>query len=89
MIINHRGTLSVRRRSTQSNKILTLVQQFPFRTAMELTKKAGRQRISRMSIHKRLTELRQQGVLRNRNPRVCMVTGRRAATWAPVVKGRV
>lgn len=86
MTTEYRNALSIRQGLTQSAKAFALVQEFPFRTATELARKVNSEIISHESLHKRLPELRKQGVINNSDSRICTVTGKLAATWFPVVK---
>ena len=86
MTTEYRNALSSRQSLTQSAKALSLVCEFPFRTATELARKVNSEIISHEALHKRLPELRKQGVIRNSDSRTCTVTGKLAVTWYPAAE---
>ena len=71
-------------RVDQHTKLLALVREFPYRTARELSYKVNDEVLSHDSIHKRLPELRQMGLIINANARPCTITGKTAMTWVVV-----
>lgn len=69
-------------KATKAQKVLAVVQEFPFRTSQELASKVNPDQLDGETIHKRLPELRKQGRVINGNIRQCTVTHKQAQTWA-------
>ena len=74
--LSHNSTLN------KSQKVLALVRKFPFCTSRELAREVSPYVLSAETIHKRLPDLRRQGLLVNPTIRFCNVTGKAAQTWA-------
>lgn len=65
----------------QRNKCLERIRLEPGLTAAELAKNIG---LERHAPSRRLPELREMGLVRNGETRVCSVTGNRSITWYAV-----
>jgi hypothetical protein len=59
---------------------LVITRNYPM-TASEIDREHGHQGLSVSPAHKRLPELARQGLVVRCEPRVCSVTGYKAATW--------
>lgn len=68
------------KRGAQARAALALVMQRPGRTSMEL---AGLGGLDRYQLARRLPDLRDAGLVKNGDDRVCEASGRLAATWWP------
>lgn len=76
--------LSSKSEISQSERILAVLREFPYRTSQELAAKVNPAIIDAAAIHKRLPELRKRGLVKNHEYRLCTVTRRKAQTWVPV-----
>lgn len=76
--------ISSRSLEIQQKKVLAVLKEFPYRTSNELALKVNPEVISREAFHKRLPELRKNGLVVNSLSRKCTVTHRKAQVWVPV-----